>query len=325
MRFTTLLIAFLLPLTAASQVSRNGAFTAVTERIGGAKSHPEFNTWTVAVKNSAGAVQYRLVRDVPFDAPYPSIALLDNGGIIIANAFFGTVDFYSNSGNLLNTILPLGKVTAEHEQIIKVSTAGNRVAVLVSSPHRPTAELTIYDETGRSLWSSSLDGMHAAELFLSDDAAITVAGVYTMKESLQSQTHVFDRGGLAIMQMPGDFRCADVANGYVALGERNTVYFFALGDSRPRFSWSTPSPLHIVTNVKIAGVHTVSAVEKIELFDGVPTYINPSLVVLDSSGLLVARRDITSASASPATLMLVGNMAILSAGDGSESASLNVR
>ncbi len=325
MKFIIVAVSFLLPLAGHSQASRNGEFTAATERIGGAKSHPEFNTWNASIRNRAGDVRYRIVREVPFDSPYPSIALFNNGGAVVENAFYGTLDFYDSRGNLLRTVLPFGTATAEHEQIIKVSTAGSRAAVLVSSPHRDAAVLTMYDEEGSELWRNTLDGIHAAEVFLSSDAGVIAAGAYTMKESVESYTHVFDGQGKSLMQVPGYFRCADVSQSHIVLGDRNSVRSFAIGNPSPHFSWASVSPAHIVTDVRIAGSLVVCSVEKIEIIGGVPTYINPSLVVLDSFGSIVARRELSSASVSPVELMITGATANLSAEGGSTSLPLELR
>lgn len=315
----------LLPLAVHGQASRSGDFVATTERVGGAKSHPEFNTWNASIRDRAGNLQYRITREVPFDSPYPSIALFDNGEAVVENAFDGTVDFYGSAGSLLKSVFPFGEATAEHEQIIKVSTAGEQAVVLVSSPHRDAAVLMMFDGGGRELWRKSLDGVHAAEVFLSDDAAVAVAGVYTMKESLESYTHVFNGLGESLMRVPGHFRCADVSRNHIVLGDRNSVRSFAIGNPTPHFSWSTVSPAYVVTDVRIADTRVVCSVEKIEIIGGMPTYINPSLVILDSVGSVAVRREVTSASVRPATLLVSGGTATLSAEGGSTTLPLELR
>lgn len=312
----TLFVTLLLFISGSfAQTSRNGEFSAHIDMKGGAKDKREHNTWSAKIVDKNGSVQYQLEKAIAFDVQFPAVYLADDGSAIVVSVFDGLAEFYNNRGSLLATRELLGKRTAEHEQVIKCSVSGKRVALLVSSPELPKAELVVMDLAGKELWRVTLNEQNAAEVFLSSDGEYVAVGSYTMKSTLGSITQIFDTNGKQLNAYEMAFRFADISpDGRIALADRNSVRLFRLSGSDPLFDWKTNARDEIVTSVRIVNDHVASVVELVVLDDSKPRYKNPTLVVLNAKGSIAARSALNTSSKNPALLdMTDSSIAISSA------------
>ncbi len=317
------LVAFLFS-NAFAQISRNDEFSAQVVTGGEAKNLREHNTWSVYVRGKDGAVRYQLVKEIAFDVQFPAVYLADNGAAVVASVFEGAVEFYDSRGNLIAARELFGKRTAEHEQIIKASVAGEHVALLYSTPSWSFAKVAVMNLAGEELWSVPLRGRHAAEVFLSADERYIVAGSYTMESNLKSSTQLLDLHAKQLHTYDGAFRLADISpDDRIALADRNSVRLFQISNSVPAFVWTTNQKEEILTSLRIVNGHVVAVMELVVMESGIPTYKKPTLIVFDSKGSIVTQSALNTSSQHTATLVVGTKNITISSGSAKKTIALS--
>ncbi len=305
------------------QTSRNGEVSAHVSTKGGAKNKREHNTWTAEVVYKNGTKRYQLNKEVSFDVQFPSIYPADNGSCVVVNVFDGLVEFYDHRGSLIKTFRPFGKPTTEHEQVIKCSVAGDRVAVLFSAPESANATLVMMTVAGEELWRASPKGKKAAEVYLSSNSKFVAAGSYTMAAQLVSVTQTFGEDGKEMSTFSKAFRCADISNdGLIAFSDRNSITLASVSAGQPMFTWNTKQKEDIVTAVKLVSNFVASSVENVSAESGTPMYHNPALIILNRKGDVVSTQSLTGSSQKPSKLIASGGDIILSSSTSTTKVSL---
>jgi hypothetical protein len=311
-RLALYIVLGLLNISAEAQTSRNDEYTAIIVRRAGAKTHREHNTWVARVVDRRGATRYQISKDIAFDTQFPAIYLTDDGASVVVRVFDGLVEFYDGAGNLVRTLEPFGRKTTEHEQTIKCNVAGNRAALLFSTPEANNATLLLTDVSGRELWRKNLKEKQAAEVFLSRNGKYVVAGSYTFGTRLRSFTQAFDEDGNEAGVFDDAFRCADISDGgRIVLSGKNSLSIHQLGQPKLKFVWKTERRDQIVTGVRIAGSDVACSVEHVVMKEGIPMYLNPSLVVLDATAKVRTSKQLRSSSTTPSTIRVTPHQVVL--------------
>jgi hypothetical protein len=275
-------------------VQRSGVRAAehqVTSRVGSvvARKSPERNNWIAAVSWAAGS--YTISFELPYDTPYPGLYLSDDGESVVVHEFDGLIQFYDRRGTLLKTLKPFRGNGADFEQIVHCSVAHGRAAFVTSSPGEPDARLFVTDLAGNEAWGLTLPEETAAEVFLSDDAAVVLAGGYTSRRVLSRTTVVADGEGVILRTLPTSFRYAAVSpeNTLFAVSERNAVLVGEVRGTESPARWVTDRRDRIITDVAFAGGGIAAAVADVSVIDGTPLYQSPQLLMLDSRATEIAR------------------------------------
>ncbi len=305
--FFALIAVLVLQFSSEAQTSRNGDFTANVSGISPAKSKSEHNTWTASIVDRQGRTLYRIAKRVAFDVQYPAIYLSDDGGCIVISSFAGEIEFYTNSGGLRKTLHLFGRSTTEYEQVIKCSVAGDRFALLYSTPDHTHAELLVLDIDGNELWRETLRGKNAGEVFISNDGQMVAAGSYEVGGNNVRMTETFDASGKPLRPFNILFRYADVArDAKIVLADRDNILLASLrGDDSP-VQWPRSSG-NLITGVRWVDGFVAVVIESVNLPNGSPVFSNPSLVVLDMKGKKVAGTQLRTSSATSARLIVDTN------------------
>ena len=66
--------------------------------VDGARVWPETNRWSAHVVARDGTRLYTVERDVPFDFPYPTLTVADDGSGVLLDAAQGNVEFLTSRG-----------------------------------------------------------------------------------------------------------------------------------------------------------------------------------------------------------------------------------
>ncbi len=310
-----LVIVIFFAIVAQAQSSRNGAFSTSVAKTGNAKNSREHNTWTAGIIDRNGRIQYQISREIPFDMQCPSIYVGDDGSAIVVHVFVGAIDFYNTNGNVVRTLEPFGRKTAEHEQIIKCSVAADRASFLLSTPDAENAVLVMTNLHGMELWRKQLRGRQAAEVFLSSDAKYIAAGSYTMNATLQNVTELFGEEGEPLQTLNTVFRFADFSpDGRFVFSDRNAVTVTRANADTPSFVWKTERREHVVTGVKLVGNAVVCTVEDVQVDNGMPTYNNPMLVALNGQAKALRSARLAVTSTSPSVISIEPQRVLMKAG-----------
>ncbi len=310
-----LVIVVFFAIVAQAQSSRYGAFSASITKTGNAKNSREHNTWTAGILDRNGKTQYHISREIPFDMQYPSIYVGDDGSAVVLYVFVGAIDFYNANGDLIRTLEPFGRKTAEHEQMIKCSMAGDRASFLLSTPNIENAELVMTNLQGMELWRKQLRGRQAAEVFLSSDAKYVAAGSYTINATLENFTELFGEEGQPLQTLSTVFRFADFSpDGRFVFSDRNAVTVTRANADTPGFVWKTERREHVVTGVKVVGNAVVCTVEDVQMDSGIPTYNNPMLVALNGQGKALRSARLAVTSTSPSVISIEPQRVLMKAG-----------
>ena len=302
-RFIATFLVLGVVVSASGQTSSNGNFSAELATQTRAKNAREQNTWTAKILDRQGGVRYQLTKQIPFDVQFPSIVLADDGGSVVLRVFEGIVEFYGSDGNLVKSYEPFGRRTAEHEQIIKCSVAGNRVALLFSTPDASNATVVMMTLRGEEMWRSSLKAKHAGEVFLSTNGKLVAAGSYEVGRTILRSTEVFDDFGMRIRELNMLFRTADIADdGRIVLADKNNIVLASLIDKNSSAAWTSRVPNQVITSARWVRGFVAFVIESVHLPKGSPMYEHPSLIVLNLKGNEVARTSLRSSSPKPAAL-----------------------
>lgn len=302
--FFALIVVIALGFSADAQTSRNSEYYSKVFKKAGAKNKRDHNTWTASIVDLQGRTMYQIVKQVAFDVQYPAICLSDNGSCILVSGFAGEIEFYDNAGNSRKILQLFGRSTAEYEQVIKCSVAGDRAAVLYSAPEQDHAELLMIDLQGNELWRVAMSGKNAGEVFLSSDGQTIAVGSYDVERNNFRITETFDASGKTLRTFNVLFRYSDIAgDGRIALADRDNIVLASLRGGDSPVKWSRSSG-DLITSVRFVDGFVALTVESVNLPKGSPVYSDPSLVVLNKKGKEVARTQLHTSSVSPAALSI---------------------
>jgi hypothetical protein len=312
---TLILFAFVFSIEAVmAQTSRSGAFYAETEIKTAAAKYPELNSWTATVYARGGERKYQISRQVPYDVPYPTIYVANNGRSVLVISFDGLIEFYDRSGTLVRKISAFPLASPDYERVITCSIAGEVAAFDVSESQGTNARLILTDLEGHETQSTPLTGKHAGQVYISNSGSHLLAGSYSSDNEIKLTTVLFDKLGKSIHEFEMLFRHADISEDdeLVVVADRNRLLIAGLDTRAPATHWTTGSTERVITDVKIAGGFVAAVVEEIRIEAGKPVYVSPSLVVVDRKGQVAASRTLTGTSSRPAVLRSEGSTVTLS-------------
>lgn len=296
------------------EARRSGAFYAETEIRAEAEKYPEMNSWTTTVYARGGETRYKLSREVPYDVPFPTIYVADDGRSVLVISFDGLIEFHDQGGTLVRKISPFPLATTDYERVITCSVAGDRTAFVVSESRGTNARLIVTDLEGHETQNIQLTGEHAGQVFVSNSGSHVLAGSYSSDDKIRLSTVLFDRLGKPIREFDLLFRHADISEDdeLVVVADRNALLIAGLDARGPAMRWTTGSTGKVITDVKVVGRFAAAVVEAISMEEGKPVYNSPTLMVVDRTGQVAATRTLTGTSSRPATLRAEGSTVTLS-------------
>jgi hypothetical protein len=297
-----------------AQTSRSGDFYAETEIRVAAEKYLERNLWTATVYARGAERKYQLSREVPYDVPFPTIYLSDDGRSVLVISLDGLIEFYDQSGNIVGKISPFPLATPDYERVITCSIAGDRAGFVVSESRGTNARLILTDLEGHEAQNIQLAGKHAGQVYVSNSGSHLLASSYSSDDKIKLATVLFDKLGKLIREFDLLFRHADISEDdeLVVITDRNALLIAALDARALAIRWTTGSTERVITDVKVVGGLVAAVVEEISIEAGKPVYTSPSLVVVDRKGQVVATRTLTGTSSRPAVLRAEGSTVTLS-------------
>jgi WD40 repeat protein len=300
-----------------AQTSRSGDFYAETEIRVAAEKYLERNLWTATVYARGAERKYQLSREVPYDVPFPTIYLSDDGRSVLVISLDGLIEFYDQSGNIVGKISPFPLATPDYERVITCSIAGDRAGFVVSESRGTNARLILTDLEGHEAQNIQLAGKHAGQVYVSNSGSHLLASSYSSDDKIRLSTVLFERLGKSIHEFDMLFRHADISEDdeLVVMTDRNALLIAGLDARASAVRWTTGSTERVITDVKVVGGLVAAVVEEISIEAGKPVYTSPSLVVVDRKGQVVATRTLTGTSSRPAVLRAEGSTATLSTGN----------
>ena len=286
-------------------VSRFGGYRAAISIDAQAERYPELNRWRAIVRDAVGNELYRLDRPIPYDTPYPALALSDqDGAAVLLNAFDGIVEFIDARGATVRRWRPFASETPSHERILKCSIAGSRVAFLASDPLEKRAVVYAMTIDGLPHATAELAEQQAGELYLSDDGTVIVAGGSTPLGQITVSTALMDWDGRLMATVPFDVRLADIRIGtaQVALADTRAVLLVDLDTGGYETLWSEDRPGAIVTGLRLLEPGVAVCSQSFAYPDGIPSYTNTRVVLLSPDGVTLFDRSVEGESSAPVAL-----------------------
>jgi len=285
--------------------SRAGFYRADIAIEAHAERFPEINHWRATVHNSSGEVLYRLERAVPYDSPYPALALFDSAGEgLVLNAFDGIVEFIDGRGNVRRRWRPFAEETPSYERILKCSVARNRVAFLVSDPSSPPARVFTMEAGGTLRSLATLPEMQAGEIFLSVDGRLIVAGGSSVAEEVSVSSSILAWEGVLLDTVAMDFRLADLAPGgsRVVLSDARRALEVDLQSGEHRQLWLESRPEAIITALQYHPRGVVLVSQTVEFRGGPALYGTTRVLLMSPEGGTLLDRMLEGGSDQPASV-----------------------
>ncbi|MEK9137068.1 MAG: hypothetical protein AAB393_08095, partial [Bacteroidota bacterium] len=288
----------------AAQVSRNGNYHFRTEIGLAAKKYPEKTSWMVSVYNKAGAREYTIAKEVPYDVGFPAVYLADDGACVVVSSFNGMVEFYASDGYVVGTLAPFPSPLPDYERTIYCSVADEQAAFAVSESHSSSARLLLTDLRGNRIWDRPLEGKSAGGVFLSDKGSYVLACSYSSDGGVRRSSVLLNATGELLRMFNTLFRTADISeeSGHLVLADRNDVLIASLEMSGAEAWWRTRKKENVVTAVKCSAGFVAAVVESVSVESGAPIYHNPNIVVLNGRGEVLLTRSLHGSSGQPSSI-----------------------
>lgn len=284
---------------------------------GEAKRWPEMSLWTATVRDAAGKELYTLSKGIPYDIPFPSIAVSDVAPwSVVVSSCEGWVEFYDTTGTLVSTWAVFESRTPDYERIVKCALAGERIAFLVSEPAGRETRVFLADRGGNVSPYRNLPCATAGELWLSSNGSCLVAGCTSAGEQLEEATRVIDLRTGESWEFPLQFRWADISSDrrrYVIAGV-DRIIGGDLGAATPGWEWRSREPDRAVSAVRLVGSGAVAAVDRVRIVGGRPLYAGALVMVFDEAGVVVGRKELAGDSQEPSRLIITGEEAVVTLG-----------
>jgi hypothetical protein len=120
---------------------------------------------------------YTIKRNIDFDIPHPGIAIFDDGKAVLINSFNASLEFYNQSGILVNTAALFDDREVTYERSIFYDAEDDLLGVLVSQPEYEQSQVMLFNSDGIKLNSWQFEAKNASGIKISEDqSAIAVSG-----------------------------------------------------------------------------------------------------------------------------------------------------
>lgn len=301
-----------------SVVSRRGSFNADIRVTGVARHWPEAQRWEAAIRDGSGRNLYTLLRDVPFDIPFPALALSDSEGrSILYSGCEGWVRFVDGQGRIVEEWSPFGSAVPDYERILRVDIGGEAVAILASGSSGDHA--TVYSATldGRMRGSVGLQNSLAGELWISDGGAYIVAGSTTYEDALEQSSVVLDSTLRPLMSVGLQFRRAhvDEERGLVVIAGRDSLVLLDIVRKEVAWTWGTGARDRVISDVRVSAERVVATSDRVSLDSGAPRYSDTHVVVALPTGRIVHQESLEGESRMPSRLSVSSSSAAVMLGN----------
>ncbi len=181
----------------------------------------------IAVYQDVDQLLFKIQYPLQYSESIPSIILLDNGNLILAEPVVGQLQFYASSGEMIQQIELFKDATYNLERVLMVAPAAiefNRIAVLASKGAAapldadlplPSSQpyLFLFDLKGNELWRQALPEAAAAHVAIAPDAKHIIVGVYSAYrfKPMIKKTLLLNNDGSILNTFPMLFRYASFA------------------------------------------------------------------------------------------------------------------
>jgi len=284
--------------------------------VDGARAWPETNRWSAEVITPDGTRLYRIERVVPYDFPYPTLTVADNGSGVLLDAAQGRVEFLTPRGEVIAAWSPFASPVPSYERIIKCSIGTGTAAFLLSEPDATEVRVVTTDLSGSTLSETTMPGTTAGEIIVAPDDSAILASATVDGDPIRHMTRLLGREATILLEAPILFRVAnfEIEAGQFLFADRYTVVGGSLTGPATRFQSAISGGNRIVTAVRPGADRALVVTEEIEAPEGVPEYRDAEVVLLENNGTVIERTRLQSISASPATVTPVDDEFIVRAG-----------
>lgn len=225
-RFTLLSFLLLCSVAIAQSESR-----ITIDLYGNAKTAGETIKIIFNKTDETGRINYSVAKDIPYDVPFPSAKLFDNGSMVIADAFSARLEFYGNNGDLVNTYNFYKENNVAYERTLFIHTSGFSVAAVLSEPGIKT-KLALIDISGNEYLSYELEEESVTGLLFNESLKLTIISTQQwLDDQLINSTNFMDFTGNEITSFNFGFtygKFIDVKE--LVVYEQNSVHLIDLNN-----------------------------------------------------------------------------------------------
>ncbi len=293
-----------------------GEYQVETRVSAGARTWPETNRWTADVTGRDGSRLYRVEREVPFDFPYPTLTVADNGSGVLLDAARGRVEFLTSRGDVVSIWEPFTSPQPSYERILKCSVGEDAVAFLLSEPGKEEVRVVTTGLNGSVLRETTMPGTSAGEVVIAPDGSAILASATIEGRAIRHVTRVLDRDGNTVMELPMLFRVGDIdpAAERFVLADRYVVVAGSLTGPLPEFRSEVCGGDRIVTAVRRGPERSLAVTEEIDMSSGAVEYRDPEVLILDGDGAILEVTHLESTAARPSSISREGEGIVVRAG-----------
>jgi hypothetical protein len=296
--------------------ANGGEYRVETRISAGARRWPETNRWIGEVVDRDGARLYRIERDIPFDFPYPTLTVANNGAGVLLDAARGRVEFLTPRGDVAGVWEPFASPQPSYERIIKCAIGEDAAAFLLSEPGTDEVRVVTTGLDGTVLRETAMPGTSAGEILIAPDASVILASATIEGDVIRHVTRVLDQDGKTVMDLPMLFRVGDIDpnEGRFVMADRYVVVGGSLARSLPEFRSEVCGGDRIVTAVRRGQERLLAVTEEIGMSGGAVEYRNPEVLILAGDGAILERTLLESTDARPSTMSREGDEIVVRAG-----------
>ncbi len=237
----------------------------------------------------------------PYDAPYPELAIADNGTIVLGRPAEAIVETYSPDGHLLKKWSLLPQSEFDLERILIPAFLGSSSEIIIAATRHGMDTnrhmepfLIKYSESGKSAWKKVLNA-NAMGLLAVSPAGNTIAiSTYSFHgQDLIRRTEVMDSSGRLLSKANILFQTASFSpdGRMVLLGDKQTLVLLDLQQKNQL--WKKP----LVHGPEMIVAATIDKNQRIAVLtaknvfrNGQFVFTEPRLLFLDSTGTILSEQ-----------------------------------
>ncbi len=207
-RFILLLIlsVYFFPL----QVVSGNEYSVTRIIVSSTEKADEFNHLRYDVRDIESNLLYSVDKFIPYDLPFPSAAMFDDGSLILMRAFDSGIEFYNNKGDKEWEKYLLDRASPEWERTIHYDVGTNNIALMVSDVSMRFCPVFIFNKAGEKINEYNLARESAGGLAFSplEDFLLISSGMWAEHEYIE-ETFILDSNFNLINTFNLSFRTGD--------------------------------------------------------------------------------------------------------------------